>query len=201
MKPLKPGKSTKPTRSVERIESRRTIVWQYMLQGGDALSISRALAGTEHAMSRDTIEDDIKALRAEATTLFEAERKDMAAMAIAKLNRIQQQLERTATLAETGGGEREVDDIKDGKKVKRTIFRIKPSLHAKATALAAARQVVMDAAKIAGVVVEKQEHSGAVMNMNLNAEATPAEMQAFVGALNQAGFDGDAVAAAMKDAA
>jgi hypothetical protein len=51
--------------------------------------------------------------------------------------------------------------------------------------------VVVDAAKkIAGLVVEKQEHSGSVLNMNLNIEATPAEIQAFVGALQQEGPPG-----------
>jgi hypothetical protein len=59
----------------------------------------------------------------------------------------------------------------------------------------------MDAAKLAGAVTDKQEVTGSVANMNFNTEATPAEMQAFVGALKQAGFDGEAVAEAMKDAA
>ena len=76
----------------------------------------------------------------------------------------------------------------------------KKSYYAAVQALGQKKDTIVSKAKLAGAWVEKQEHSGAVTNMNLNAEATTEEMKAFVGALKQAGFDGEAVVEAMQDA-
>lgn len=49
----------------------------------------------------------------------------------------------------------------------------KKSYYAAVQALGQKKDTIVSKAKLAGVWVEKQEHSGAVTNMNLNAEASP----------------------------
>lgn len=75
----------------------------------------------------------------------------------------------------------------------------KKSYYAAVQALGQKKDTIVSKAKLIGAWVEKQEVTGAVTNMNLNAEATPDEMKAFVAALKQAGFDGDAVAEALTN--
>jgi hypothetical protein len=77
----------------------------------------------------------------------------------------------------------------------------KKSYHAAVQALGQKKDVIVAKAKLTGAWVEKQEVTGAVTNMNLNTEATPEEMKAFVAALKQAGFDGASVVEAIRDAA
>jgi hypothetical protein len=164
---LKPLPATalaaKPKRNVAEQEARRTFIWNLILAGADTRTIRSQVLDKYH-VGKGTIEDDVRLLRAEASRHYEEQRKDMLAVSIQKLDRIALELRQTAREAGEAG-ERAV----------------------KVSALAAARQTEKDIMQIAGLVVQKQEVTGVIGNLNLNVEATPADIAAFRKALENAG--------------
>ena len=158
----------RPTRNVAIIDARRSIIWELMLRGGsDNSTILATLRNHEPPfdVSVDTIMDDKKFLDAEAEQHFASERKSLASRYLSKLERLHREQERLA--AELPPGSRSL-------------------------ILSAIGTTIMNQAKLSGVLVDKQEVSGRVTNVNLNGDLTPEEkLKAVKLALRNARIDED----------
>lgn len=161
-----------------------------MLSGASNAYIQAALEKNGHAVSIKTIIQDKKELDAEAMETFASERAALTARKLAYLDRIARKLETTAQQAEAGipDGTYWIEVERDGAKTmeERTRWKVRPSLLAKVQALGALNKVILDSAKLAGLVVEKQEHSGVITNRNVDAEASQEDIAAARRAIDEA---------------
>lgn len=148
LKPLPPSDIKKPQRNVAQQEKRRTFIWNLLLAGADVRTIRGEVGATFH-VGKDTIEDDVRLLRAEATAHFEVERMDMLAVTLQQLDRIAVELRQAAQDARRAGQ------------------------HAsRVAALSAASKTLKDKAQIAGLIVDRHEVRGEIATLNLNVDAT-----------------------------
>lgn len=171
----KPSKAARTvvTRRIQDVEARRALVKELMLSGMTErvtnAKILEYLHERGYTVGKDTLYDDKNAVMEEIREHYKGVREEKGAEFFAKLERLASMLEETANDAKAHGDNR-----------------------TRTSALSAAGTMHMHAAKVQGVVVERQEVSGNVVNTNLNAELTTEEkLRAVKLALQRARIDED----------
>jgi hypothetical protein len=168
--PIPKGKDVTPSRNRAHVELRRSLVYKLALAGYRNAEIQDALA--RHVppikVDIDTIIIDKKAAEHEAIERQRAKREHLADSALAELEEMKTQALQAAIIARGAG-----------------------NLQTHVQALKEARTSLMDYAKLAGILVERQEVQGAVANLNVNTEAMPEQLGAFRKALRRARLDDD----------
>lgn len=168
--PIPPGKDVTPSRNRAHVELRRSLIYKLALAGYRNAEIQEALA--RHVppikVDIDTIIGDKKAAEHEAIERQRAKRDHLTDSALAELEEMKTQALQAAMVARGTG-----------------------NLQTHVSALKEARTALMDYAKLAGILVERQEVQGAIANLNLNTEATADQLAAFRKALRRARLDDD----------
>lgn len=161
MKPLPASARSKLKKNVAEQEARLSFIWNLMLEGADIRTI-RAHVFEKFGVGKDTVEDDVRSLRDEATRIFKEEREHLAARYLAQLDRIALQFKQAAQDAKQEG-----------------------DLAARNAALAGARQTVKDMASLAGVLQPQQvQVTGAIAHAVAAVDTD--QMRDFVRALEHA---------------
>ncbi len=169
-KPIPQGTDVTPSRNRAHVELRRSLIYKLALAGYRNAEIQEALARHNPPIKADidTIILDKKAAEHEAIERQRAKRDHLTDSALAELEEMKTQAMQAAMIARGNGQMR--DHV---------------------GALKEARSALMDHAKLAGILVERQEVQGAIANLNVNTEATPDQLSAFRKALRRARLDDD----------
>lgn len=148
----------------EQLERRAIILMCFESGMYSNTEILNQLAKKQHFISERTLDTDRAHVKDEIKTRYADRSGEIINDIVFELDAVSKQLQATAN-SELGG--------------------------TKVQALAQKRDTLLAKAKLLGLVVEKQEHSGSVTNYNLNAEADLKELAGVKHALNKAKIDAD----------
>lgn len=154
-----------PQRAIEKQLARRRIIYDCLLLGvKDNAGILHALAQKGCGVSEKTMIKDREAVRTEIREAYKQESRELTEDIVMELDGIAKQSQLIAS-------------------------DIKYSGHVKVQALGQKKEALVAKSKLLGLVVEKQEHSGSVTNVNLNREVSKDEAREFVKALKDVDLD------------
>lgn len=173
LQPIPAGKPTTVVRNIGARQKRLSRLRGLLLQGAP-IALIRETMKKEFAIGKDTVEDDVKLLRVELEESFKEERTHMVETTVAQLQTIAAELKQVA---------------QDAKERDESSVRV--------AAYNGARQALLDAAKVAGILIEKQQVAGTIVHAV--APMTHAEaVAAFVRSLEHAHLSSEEAAALIE---